>query len=747
MNLTSQAQVGLRLAVEHGLSEEEYQRILRLLGRAPTYTELGIYSVMWSEHCSYKNSLALLRLLPRRGDVLLAEAGEENAGLVDIGDGLAIAFKIESHNHPSAVEPFQGAATGVGGILRDIFTMGARPIAVLDSLRFGPLEHERSRYLLSEVIRGISRYGNSFGVPTVGGEVYFDLSFSSNPIVNVMAIGVVETGRIIHAAARGVGNPVLIVGSSTGRDGIHGATFASEQISATSEARRPAVQVGDPFTEKCLLEALLEAHRANCLVAVQDMGAAGITCSTTEMSVRGNSGMDIDLDLVPMREPGMSCYEIALSESQERMLVVSTPEKVDELKSIFLKWDLHAVQIGRVVEGDMVRYRMGGEVYAEIPAASVVAGYGAPVYQRESRVPSYLAETSAFDPSRIPYPEELEGPFLRLLGSPNVASKNWIFEQYDNAVMTGTVVGPGMDAAVLRIPGSRKLLAATTDCNSRYVYLDPRIGAKIAVAEAARNLVCIGARPLAVTNCLNFGSPYDPEVYWQFKETVLGIAEACERLETPVTGGNVSFHNENPDGAILPTPVIGMIGVIERESYVVTPYFKSAGDKILLLGVTRGGIGGSEYLYQSCGLVTGQPPSVNMSQEVALQSALLEAIRGGLIKSAHDLSEGGLAVALAECCIADLTQPLGARVNWNLTARPDFLLFGEDQSRILVTCDDVNLSELLSLLSKWNVPSQVIGIVGGSSLQIGNYIDIPTEILVQTYYESIRNRVSKSGSR
>ncbi|MEK6571327.1 MAG: phosphoribosylformylglycinamidine synthase subunit PurL, partial [Bacteroidota bacterium] len=628
--------VTLDLALQHGLSEDEYKQIISTLGRTPTYTELGIYSVMWSEHCSYKNSLAVIRTLPTRSANLLAEAGEENAGLVDIGDGLAIAFKIESHNHPSAVEPYQGAATGVGGILRDIFTMGARPIAVLDSLRFGDLKEGRTHYLLSQVVKGIGDYGNCFGVPTVGGEVYFDASYGSNPLVNAMAVGVVEKKKVIRAVAKGIGNPVLIVGSSTGRDGIHGATFASEEISSSSENRRPSVQVGDPFAEKCLLEALLEAADANCLVGVQDMGAAGIACSISEMSARGGCGMEIDLNLVPTRELHMSPYEIVLSESQERMLIVTSPEKLPILKSIFAKWDVQVAEIGEVIGDDRVRSLKDGGVVVEIPARSLVAGYGAPVYSREKREPSYLKSVRSFSRESIPPPSNIEDIFLRLMASPNIASKAWVYRQYDHAVQTDTVLGPGSDAAVIRIKGTRKLLAITTDGDSRYVYLSPRLGGSIAVAEAARNIVCVGGTPTAITNCLNFGNPYDPEVYWQFSEAVAGISEACRALGTPVTGGNVSFYNEGPEGSVLPTPVIGMIGMIEDEDLVVTPDFKDEGDLIVLLGLTRGHVGGSEYLYFIHGLTTGEAPELDLEIELQVQKTLSGLIRRGLVKSAHD---------------------------------------------------------------------------------------------------------------
>ena len=735
--------VTLDLALQHGLSEAEYDRIISILGRTPTYTELGIYSVMWSEHCSYKNSLALLRTLPTKSDTLLTEAGDENAGIVDIGDGLAVAFKIESHNHPSAVEPFQGAATGVGGILRDIFTMGARPIAVLDSLRFGDISHPRTQYLVSYVVKGIGNYGNCFGVPTVGGEVYFDSSYNTNPLVNAMAVGLLDKKGLIRGAAKGVGNPVVIVGSSTGRDGIHGATFASEEISSKSEDRRPSVQVGDPFTEKCLLEALLEASEAGCLVGVQDMGAAGIACSTSEMSARGSCGMHVDLDLVPIREQNMTPYEIVLSESQERMLIVAEPQKLGTLSSIFAKWDLHAVQVGEVIADNVVRYLKGGRVVAEIPATSLAAGHGAPVYAREKREPAYLRSTRSFDETSLPAPADLNEVLLKILSSPNISHKGWVYEQYDNAVQTNTSTGPSADAAVLRMKGSQKLLAITTDGNSGYVYLSPRIGARIAVAEAARNIVCVGGRPLAITNCLNFGNPYDPEVYWQFAEVVAGMSEACKALGTPVTGGNVSFYNEGPDGAIFPTPVIGMVGIIDDENLLVTPDFKDPGDIVFLLGENKGHVGGTEYLRHFHNAMVGEAPRLDLELEIAIQRAVLALARSRLIKSAHDLSEGGLAIALAESCILDPKKPMGARITIPATIRPDFLLFGEDQSRILISASTTNAEPVQTLLRETNIPFQAIGEVQPNRLTINNHVNLPTTRLADLYYDSFPNAMTQ----
>lgn len=735
--------VTLKLALAHGLSEEEYQRIVNILGRTPSYTELGIYSVMWSEHCSYKNSIAVLKTLPRSGGQLLVAAGEENAGLVDIGDGLAVAFKIESHNHPSAVEPHQGAATGVGGILRDIFTMGARPIAALNSLRFGRLESERTKYLLKGVVKGIGDYGNSFGVPTVGGEIYFDACYQDNPLVNAMAVGIVKHGEWASAVARGVGNPVMIVGSATGRDGIHGATFASEEISNDSETRRPSVQVGDPFTEKLLLEASLEAIRSGLLVGIQDMGAAGIACSTSEMSARGNAGMRIDLDKVPARESGMSAYELMLSESQERMLIVVQKGKEEEVKKIFSKWDLHAEIIGEVIDDDRLLVFHHGRVVADIPASSLVLGGGAPVYIREAREPDYLKTTRSFTPSSLPVPPDLNEVLLDLLRSPSIASKRWAYEQYDSMVRTNNVVLDSADAAVIYIKQTGKCLSLTTDCNSRYVYLNPRRGGMLAVAEAARNVVCTGARPIAITNCLNFGNPYKPEVFWQFKEAVAGIAEACRALETPVTGGNVSFYNEGPSASIFPTPVIGMLGLVESLEHVVTLSFKEPGDEVILLGENTGHIGGSEYLAQIHGLIAGEPPMLDLEAEKRLQALMLQLIRRGLLKSAHDCSEGGLAVALAECAIHS-TQGLGATVRLGPAngLRSDYLYFGEDQSRIVVTSSKEHVNEIIRQATGFLVPARKIGVVGGEVLRIDSSIELRVTDLSVAYDVIWRTMVS-----
>ncbi len=724
-SLSGEPEVNLELALEHGLTEEEYGWVLDKLGRTPTFTELGIYSVMWSEHCSYKNSIAVIKTLPRDGEALLVGAGEENAGLVDIGDGLAVAFKIESHNHPSAVEPYQGAATGVGGIQRDIFTMGARPIASLNSLRFGSLDNPRVRYLFDGVVRGIGDYGNSFGVPTVGGEVYFDTSYEGNPLVNAMSVGIVKVGETASAIAEGVGNPVFIVGSATGRDGIHGATFASEEISEASEAKRPSVQVGDPFTEKLLLEASLEVIGSGAVVGIQDMGAAGLTCSSCEMSEKGDCGMVIHVDRVPIREEGMTPYEILLSESQERMLVVVEKGKEPIIEAIFKKWDLHVEEIGVVTDDGRVSVLWHGEEVANVPAEHLVLGGGAPVYIRETERPNYLDNVQSFTSDNIPDVVNGGSALKQLLGSPNIASKQWVFEQYDTMVRTNTVAGPGpTDAAVIRVKGTNKGLAVKTDCNGRYVYLNPRKGGQIAVAEAARNVVCAGGQPVAITNCLNFGNPYKPEVYWVFKEAVGGMGDACRAFNTPVTGGNVSFYNESPEGAVFPTPTIGMLGVVEDvDAHTTTSAFKAEDDSIFLLSpagwTAKGGIEGSEYLSTVFGQTNGDAPHLDLDEEKSVHTAMLELIRQGHVESAHDVSDGGLAVCLAECCIHN---KLGADVRLEQLEdfRLDALLFGEAQSRIVFSArPEANLfSKLADIVTSAGAQIRPIGTVGGASLRV-----------------------------
>ncbi len=730
-------EVTFELAQEHGIIKEEWEKILNILGRIPTFTELGVFSVMWSEHCSYKNSIAQLKTLPRSGGRLLVAAGEENAGLIDIGDDLAVAFKIESHNHPSAVEPYQGAATGVGGIMRDIFTMGARPIASLNSLRFGSLKDARTRFLFDGVVRGIGDYGNSFGVPTVAGEVYFDESYQGNPLVNAMAVGIVNKKHFASATSKGVGNPIMIVGSSTGRDGIHGATFASEEISEKSEAKRPSVQVGDPFTEKLLLEATLEIIKNDWLIGIQDMGAAGISCSTSEMSAKGESGMKINLDKVPLREKGMTAYEIMLSESQERMLCCVKKGYEDRVKSVFEKWDLHCEIIGEVTGDGMLQIDYQGERKATMPPFDLVLGGGAPVYTREQKEPEYLKETRKFDSKTLPEPKDLKETFLKVFSSPNIVSKQWVYHQYDSMVRTNTVVGPGCDAAVILVKGTNKALAMKTDCNSRYVYLNPKEGTKIAVAESARNIVCSGGVPLGVTNCLNFGNPYKPEVYWQFAQAIAGMGEACRHFDTPVTGGNVSFYNESPDTAVYPTPTIGMVGLVEDLKHITTSYFKDEGDVIYLLGKDKEELGGSEYAKVIHNKVAGESPTINLDEEKNLQDALLNLIRKGLIKSAHDISEGGIVSALAECCIINQEKQIGCEVEIPTKSRKDFSLFSESQSRIIISISNDNIAKLEPELKLSGVKITKLGVVTGSSMKLKNLFDVSVDELSDIYYNTI----------
>ncbi len=736
-----------KTAFELGLIEEEFEKIVSILeGRIPTYTELGIFSVMWSEHCSYKNSITQLKTLPRKGKRLLVEAGEENAGLVDIGDGLAVAFKIESHNHPSAIEPYQGAATGVGGILRDIFTMGARPIAALNSLRFGSLEHERTKFLVRGVVHGIADYGNSFGVPTVAGEVYFDKCYQGNPLVNAMAVGIVKHGETVSASADGVGNIVMIVGSSTGRDGIHGASLlASAVFSEAAEELRPTVQVGDPFTEKLLLEATLEAIEKKLVVGMQDMGAAGISCSTSEMSAKAGTGMKIDLDKVPLREATMSSYEIMLSESQERMLVVVLPKNVEAIKSVFTKWDLKAEVIGTVTDTGSVEISYHGEVVSNLPSkALALGGDMTPVYQREIREPSYLATTQAFVINTVSDVEDANEMLKNLLSSPNIASKKWVYEQYDSMVRTNTLNLEGSDAAVIRVKGTKKGLAVKTDCNSRYVYLNPYRGAMIAVCEAARNVACTGAKPIAITNCLNFGNPYDPEVYYQFTEAIRGMGDACRTLETPVTGGNVSFYNESPDGAIYPTPTIGMLGVIDDIANVVSSGFKNDGDAILLLSAYEPdaefeGLGGSEYLsIRNDGKAVGNAPNIDPGGEARLIDLLVSLAEKRIIKSAHDISEGGLAVTLAESSFANM---IGAKINPSQYSRKDHYLFGEMQGRVVISVSAEMVEEISMMIQSANIKVEVLGMTGGRQIIIEGLIDADLEELHEAYSTAIPNAV------
>ena len=741
------------LAVEHGLTEEEYEWILDELDRTPTFVELGIYSVMWSEHCSYKNSLALLKTLPSEGDQLLVETGEENAGLVDVGDGLAVAFKIESHNHPSAVEPYEGAATGVGGIHRDIFTMGARPVCALNALRFGNLDRSRVRYLFDGVVRGIGDYGNSFGVPTVAGEVFFDDAYAGNPLVNAMSVGVVKTDETASAIAKEPGSKVYVVGSSTGRDGIHGATFASDELDEDSEEDRPSVQVGDPFTEKLLLEATLEAIKANIPVGVQDMGAAGLTSSAFEMSASGGHGMELHLDRVPVREEGMTPYEIMLSESQERMLFVCKQGREEELEAVFEKWDLNAVPIGTVTEGERVKLYWHGEEVANLRAAHLDAGTGAPVYERETKRPSYLDETRSFDPEAVPdvTPESATETLTTLLAAPNIASKQWVFEQYDTMVRTNTVVGPGpSDASVIRIKGTNRGLAVKTDCNGRYVYLNPRRGAQAAVCESARNVVCAGGQPMAITNCLNFGNPHKPEVYWTFAKAIEGMGEACRALDTPVTGGNVSLYNEHPDGAVYPTPTIGMLGLVKDvAAHATTADFKSAGDVIYLLSpeewTHRDEIGGTEYLATVHDQKTGDAPHLDLDEEVAVQAAMQALIQEEIVSHAHDVSDGGLAVALAESAV--FSDGLGADLDIPATEdfRLDALLFGETQSRIVFSVSPANEHRVDEVIGDYAVQATRLGTVHPERFQLRTdgmpVINTSREVLATPYESAIPSRM------
>lgn len=732
-----ESEVTLELALELGLNKEEWEKILSILGHTPSFVELGIFSVMWSEHCSYKNSIAQLKTLPRSGGRLLVSAGEENAGLIDIGDGLAVAFKIESHNHPSAIEPYQGAATGVGGIMRDIFTMGARPIAALNSLRFGNLNDNKTKYLFKGVVKGIGDYGNCFGVPTVGGEIYFDDCYQDNPLVNVMAVGIVNKNQLVKAIAKGQGNPIMIVGSATGKDGIHGATFASEEISENSQDKRPSVQVGDPFTEKLLLEATLEIVKNNYLVGIQDMGAAGIACSSSEMSAKGNSGMKINLDKVPLRDNNMSAYEIMLSESQERMLCCVKKGFEDKVKEIYNKWDLNCEIIGEVTNGGLLQIDYKGERKATIPANQLVLGGGAPVYIREQKEPDYLQSTRNFNFNSLSFIPDLKQTFLKVFSSPNIVSKQWVYQQYDSMVRTNTIVGPGCDAAVIYLKETNKALAMKTDCNARYVYLNPKVGAMIAVAESARNIVCSGGEPLAITNCLNFGNPYNPEIYWQFAKSIEGIKQACIHFNTPVTGGNVSFYNESPKAIVYPTPVIGMIGLIEDLSFVTTSYFKDQGDVIYLIGEDYEEIGGSEFLKIIYDKLSGDCPKLNLNIEKQTQQLLLSLIKKGFIKSAHDISEGGIISALAECCIINQENMIGCQVEIPIKTRPDFSLFSESQSRIIISVDKSKTSQLENILSKSKIFYYKLGYVGGQSLNVKNIFEISLTELSNIYYNTI----------
>jgi phosphoribosylformylglycinamidine synthase II len=729
------------LVAKHGLTPDEFERIQKILGREPNFTELGIFSVMWSEHCSYKNSRRELKKFPTTGPNILVKAGEENAGVVDIGDGWAVAFKIESHNHPSAIEPFQGAATGVGGIIRDIFTMGARPEFLLNSLRFGPITEARksqapnpksqiksNRRLFTGVVSGIAHYGNCIGVPTIGGEIYFDESFEGNPLINVFCLGVLRHEQVARGAASGVGNPVFYVGAETGRDGLAGAAFASRELTEESREDRPAVQVGDPFKEKLLLEACLELLATDAVAGIQDMGAAGLTCSTCETASRGGTGVEIDLAKVPKREPGMTPYEILLSESQERMLIIAKRGRENVVRDVFEKWDVPCAEIGRVTDDGMMRVRNNGTLAAEIPAKPLADE--APLYSREAVAPP---PTPPVDWASLPAIDSHEA-LRQLLRDPTIASKNWVYRQYDHMVRTGTVVTPGSDAAVFRVREANKILAATTDCNSLYCRLDPREGARIAVAEAARNLTCSGATPLAVTDNLNFGNPYKPENFWQLREAVEGLSETCRAFGTPVVGGNVSLYNESPAGVVDPTPTVAMVGLIDDERHITTQFFKDAGDAIILVGEVGDEMGASHFLKVCHRRKEGLPPRLDVARELAVQNSVRELIRAGLVRSAHDCSEGGLAVALAECCFnpegllgAGVTcsrRPVGGAPGGSLApsgashSEAATVLFNESQSRIVVSVAESDAATVLDRLEKSGVPALQLGLVGGETLSI-----------------------------
>lgn len=725
------------LLSEHGINPEEYKEILNILKREPTWVELGIFSVMWSEHASYKNSIKLLKTLPKEGKNMLAKAGEENAGVVDIGEGLAVSFKIESHNHPSAVEPYHGAATGVGGILRDIFTMGARPVAVLDSLRFGNPDNAQVKHLMQGVVNGIADYGNCFGVPTVGGEVYFEDSYEGNPLVNAMAVGILKHQDLAKSGAQGIGNLVVYVGAKTGRDGIHGATFASVELSDESEEKRTAVQVGDPFMEKLLLEATLEVIQKGLVVAIQDMGAAGLTCSSSEMAGKTGVGIEIDVAKVPQRETGMSAYEIMLSESQERMLLIIEPKNIDAIKAVFHKWDLEAVVIGTVKDNGLLTVKQNGEIVAQIPAETLVLGGTAPVYTRETAIPEYLSQTRSFDVSKLPESIDYQDILCKLLKAPNIASKRAIFRQYDHMVQINTMIEPGSDAAVVKVKDTDKALALSTDCNSRHCWLDSYEGAKGAVVEAARNVVCSGAKPLAITNCLNFGNPYKPEVYWTFSECIRGMSDACLALGTPVTGGNVSFYNENPTGAIYPTPVIGMLGLIDDCTKVVTQYFKNEGDLVFLIGKECDEIGGSEYLKTIHGMIAGYPPRVDLDAEIKLYDVVLSLIDKSLLKSTHDCSDGGLLVCLAESCFSPAGNSLGVHLNYQPKGRKDIAYFGEAHSRIVVSVSDKHKAAFLDIVSEADCEFKFLGIVTGKNFILNDDINIPVDELEALWQDSL----------
>ncbi|MBS1760451.1 MAG: phosphoribosylformylglycinamidine synthase subunit PurL [Bacteroidetes bacterium] len=739
-------EITAKTAQQLRLTEEEFELIKQKLGRTPNFNELCAFSGMWSEHCSYKNSIKWLKTLPREGGRMLVKAGEENAGLMDIGDGLGIVFKIESHNHPSAIEPFQGAATGVGGIHRDIFTMGARPIAALNSLRFGNLSEDKTQHLLAGVVHGIGHYGNCFGVPTVGGEIYFDECYHTNPLVNAMSVGIVKIGETVSATALGKGNPVMFVGSATGKDGIGGASFASADITDDSAQDLPAVQVGDPFQEKKLLEACLEVIQTKAVVGMQDMGAAGIICSTAEMSAKGGVGMKIDLDKVPTRhknladgQPGMKTWELLLSESQERMLLVAEKGKEDIVKKVFEKWDLPCAVIGEVTDDGILSFYMQGELEAAIPAEELVLGGGAPQYERAYTEPKYFTEIKKFEVDKIKVPDDLKSIAKQLIQLPSIASKRWIYKQYDSMVGTGnTNTNAPSDAPVVLVKGTTKGIAVTTDCNSRYVYADPYKGAMIAVAEAARNIVCSGAQPLGVTNCLNFGNPYDPEVYFQFVQVIKGMGEACRKFDTPVTGGNVSFYNQNPDGPVFPTPTIGMVGLLENINDKMTLDFKEEGDIIYVLGTITNDIASSQYLSKILKVVHAPAPYFEIEAEYQLQQKVLDLINNKIIKSAHDVSEGGLFVTL---CESGFNSSLGFSISLSKTIRPDSFLFGEGQSRIVVSVNINQIKEFEQLLA--DIPFEKIGVVTSDEVMIDGTFWGSIQEWKEEYDTAIENYLSK----
>lgn len=709
----------LQTAKDLGLLPEEFERIKEILGRVPNFTELSIFSVMWSEHCSYKNSITWLKKLPKDGPRMLAKAGEENAGLVDLGDGIGCAFKIESHNHPSALEPYQGAATGVGGINRDIFTMGARPIAQLNSLRFGDLKNDRTKWLIKGVVKGIGDYGNAFGIPTVGGELFFDECYQVNPLVNAFSAGIVKAGETVSATSYGVGNPVYIVGSSTGKDGIHGAAFASKNITEDSVNDLPAVQVGDPFQEKLLLEASLEVIKTGAVIGMQDMGAAGIICSNSEMSAKGQHGMIIDLDKVPTRQENMQPFEILLSESQERMLIVVEKGREKEVQAVFDKWDLNCVQIGEVTDTKRLVYYRYGEMVADVPADDLVLGGGAPVYEREYREPAYFAKNKKFNIDQIPEPEDLKAVADHLISHPNIASKRWVTDQYDSMVGTATVTtNQPCDAAVVAVKGTDKAIVLTLDCNSRYVYADPEIGCAIAVAEAARNITCAGGEPVAITNCLNFGNPYVPEVYWQFVGAIKGMSAACTKFETPVTGGNVSFYNQSSDeGPVFPTPTIGMLGVMDDLTTLTRSDFRNEDDLIYLIGESKNDISSSQYLASFHKISASPAPYFDLEKEYAMHQVIKQLIKEKLLVSAHDISDGGLYIALLESALPNV---LGFAIETDAEIRKDAFLFGEAQGRVVVSIKPENQEALVELMATSEVEFSYLGTVNRGDLLIDN---------------------------